>query len=96
MKSAVNAAPLTGRLSIRVRPDDERLIRKAVELSKAKSISDYLIRSAVIQAKSDLADRTEFTLHPDAVEAFYAALDRPAAPTPALRTLFAKKTVFER
>lgn len=96
MKSAVNEAPLTGRLSIRVRPDDERLIRKAVELSKAKSIFDYLIRSAVIQATSDLADRTEFTLHPDAVEAFYAALDRPAAPTPALRTLFAKKTVFER
>ncbi|KZB53039.1 MULTISPECIES: DUF1778 domain-containing protein [Thalassospira] len=96
MNSAASEEQLTGRLSIRVCPDDERLIRRATKLSKAASISDYLIRSAVRQAKSDLADRTEFTLHPDAVEAFYAALDRPAAPTPALRTLFGKKTVFEQ
>lgn len=96
MNSAYSDVPLTGRLSIRVRPDDERLIRKAAELSQAKSMSDYLIRSAVIQAKSDLADRTEFKLHSDAVEAFYAALDHPAAPSPALEALFAKKTVFEQ
>lgn len=96
MNSAANEEPLTGRLSISIRPDDERLIRKAAAFSKANSISDYLIRSAVIQAKSDLADRTEFTLHPDAVEDFFTTLDHPAAPVPALRALFAKKTVFER
>ncbi|WP_102783926.1 hypothetical protein [Thalassospira sp. GB04J01] len=54
MDSACNKAQLTGGLSITVRRDDERLIRKAAKLSKTKSIPDYLVGSLVIQANSGL------------------------------------------
>ncbi|MDP2697577.1 DUF1778 domain-containing protein [Thalassospira sp.] len=95
MNTAAPEEQLTGRFSIRVTPDDERLIRKGANSAQARNISDYLIQSALIQAKIALADRTVFTLHPDAVAAFYDALDHPAEPAPALRKLFAKKTIFE-
>ena len=95
MKTQITEEKLTGRFSLRVNPDDERLIRKGANSANARNISDYLIQSAVSQAKIALADRTEFTLHPDAVDAFYQALDNPPEPTPALRKLFEKKTMFE-
>lgn len=86
---------LSGRMSVRVRADDEILIRKAAALSDARSLSEFLIRSAVIQARIDLADRTTIALHSDNVSEFCQALDQPSEPNEALRELFAAKTVLE-
>jgi uncharacterized protein (DUF1778 family) len=36
-----------------------------------------------------------YTIHPDAVDSFYAALDNPDEPTDALKKLFDKKTIFK-
>jgi uncharacterized protein (DUF1778 family) len=36
-----------------------------------------------------------YTIHPDAVDGFYAALDKPDEPTEALKELFEKKTIFK-
>jgi uncharacterized protein (DUF1778 family) len=95
MNPALIEEPLTGRFSFRVQPDDERLIRLGANTAESRNISDYLIQSALIQSKIALADRTVFTLHPDAVQSFYAALDKPDEPTEALKELFEKKTIFE-
>ena len=48
MKPVIREEKLVGRLSVRVPPNDERLIRKAVALSGANSISEYLVRSAIV------------------------------------------------
>jgi uncharacterized protein (DUF1778 family) len=95
MNPSVNAEKLVGRLSVRVRSDDETLIRKAAALSDARSLSQFLIRSALIQARIDLADRKTFVVRPDQVDEFYQALDDVSAPNEALQALLAGKTQLE-
>ncbi len=95
MSTALKEEQVKGRFSIRVRESDEHLIRKGAQYSKTKNVSEYLIQSALTQAKFDLADRMDFTLSSDKVEAFFEALEKPAMPIPALTQLFGKKTMFD-
>jgi uncharacterized protein (DUF1778 family) len=85
--------PLTGRFSLRVSEQDERLIRHGAK-QRAVNVSEYLVHAATVQAEIDLADQQEFTLSEDAVQSFFEALEHPARPVDALTDLFARKTVF--
>lgn len=86
---------LTGRLSLRVAPDDEKLIRKGAN-RKNQKVTEYLIDAARIRAEIDLADRTEFTLAEDKIQLFFEALDKPVKSIPKLRKLQRSEEFFNK
>jgi uncharacterized protein (DUF1778 family) len=55
----------------------------------------FVLDAAVERAHAVLRDKTVFELSPQAMDAFVAALDRPAEPTAALRALMRKKPLWE-
>jgi len=75
------------RVHLRVASDDDALFRRAAREAD-ESLSEFLVESGRERAERVLADRTRFTLSEDEWTAFTAALDRPAAASPALVELF--------
>ncbi len=91
------SSPVTrksGRLNLRTTEKEEALIKAAAPL-RGLNASQYVLFSASKQAEMDLADRCSFTLSPEQMDAFLAALDRPVRDKPRLRELINEKTVLE-
>ena len=65
------------RISLRIRPDDDNLIRQAAAAAD-QSLSEFMIDSARIRSEQLLANRTKFTLDERSWRRFVAELDRPA------------------
>lgn len=82
------------RWDFRVEPDTDRLVRQAAETAD-RTLTDYVVGAAVIEAERLLADRTHFVLEPDRWERFVELLDRPPQDNPALRELLSKRSVFD-
>lgn len=55
----------------------------------------FVLDAAIGRAREVLRDQTVFELAPDEMDAFVAALDHPAEPTEALRTLMRRKPLWE-
>lgn len=81
------------RWDFRVEPDTDRLVRQAAD-STQRTLTDFVVDAALLEAERLLADRTEFVLAPEHWDQFVAALDRPPRANPGLRKLFAKPSVF--
>ena len=81
------------RWDFRVEPDTDRLVRQAAD-STQRTLTDFVVDAALLEAERLLADRTEFVLAPEHWDQFVAALDRPPRDNPGLRKLFAKPSVF--
>jgi uncharacterized protein (DUF1778 family) len=81
------------RWDFRVEPDTDRLVRQAAE-STQRTLTNFVIDAAVIEAERLLADRTQFVLATEQWDQFVSALDRPPRDNPGLRGLFAKPSVF--
>ena len=79
----------TSRLSLRVAPADDALLREAAELL-GESMSEFLVNSARERAERLVADRTCFVLADEQWSAFRGALGRPAEVKPELRDLFGR------
>lgn len=65
----------TKRRQLRISPEDDKVIEAAAK-AKSRSVSAYLVESALVRAQMEMADRTEITLSPSGWNAFVAALDR--------------------
>jgi uncharacterized protein (DUF1778 family) len=80
---------------------DLRLTRKAKSTLRAaanasnRSLSDFVLESALSRASEALADRREFTLNPAQWRKFLAALDAAPRPLPRLRRLLKAPGFFE-
>lgn len=80
---------------------DLRLSAKAKEVIYAaaaaenRSVSEFVVESALARAEETLPDRRYFTLNAEQWEAFIAALDAPPRELPRLRKLFSKPSIFE-
>jgi uncharacterized protein (DUF1778 family) len=80
---------------------DLRLTRKAKSTLRAaasasnRSLSDFVLESALARANEALADRREFTLNPAQWKKFLAALDAPPRPLPRLRHLLKSPSFFD-
>lgn len=80
---------------------DLRLTREAKEILGAaaratrRSVSEFVLDSALARAQETLPDRQRFGLDAAAWESFLAALDAPLRPMPRLKRLFDEPSPFE-
>ncbi|TAH68507.1 MAG: DUF1778 domain-containing protein [Rhodopseudomonas palustris] len=82
------------KLDLRLTPEAKRLLNAAAQASR-RSVSEFVLESALDRAKEALPDRQHFGLDAAQWEAFLAALDTPPRPLPRLQRLLAEPSVFE-
>jgi uncharacterized protein (DUF1778 family) len=80
----------TRRIDLCATDHQERLIRTGA------SMTDFILKSACLQAEHLLADRREFVVPPKQWQAFVEILDRPARVKPELARLFAQPASSRR
>ncbi len=89
-------ASKTERLSLRLTPKQDMVLRRAAE-ARGESTCDYVLRHAVQAAESDLADRRVFALDDAAWEQLQALLSATPAQLPqAMAELLSQHSVLER
>jgi len=82
------------RLELRTTPHERALIDRAVAASDT-DLTEFVVASAVQAAQRLLADRDDFVLDADALEAWEAINSRPARDLPGLRRLMERPSPFE-
>lgn len=85
----------TEKLDLRLTPDAKRRLQIAAAAAH-RSVSEFVLESALARAEETLADRRHFGLDAAAWTAFMAALDAPPRPMPRLERLLSEPSVFER
>lgn len=84
----------TEKLDVRVSPESKVKLQTAAAALN-RSMSDFVLESALARAEEALADRRTFGLDAKAWAAFQAALDAPVRPLPRLRALLKKPGFFD-
>jgi uncharacterized protein (DUF1778 family) len=88
-------ASKTERLSIRLTPDQDLVLRQAVEV-RGESTTDFVLRNAVGAAQSDLADSRFFDAGEDEWQIIERALSEPATFNSAMIKLLASPSVLKQ
>jgi len=84
----------TEKLDLRLTPTAKRALQSAAEASH-KTVSDFVLESALERADTVLADRQVFRLDARRWNAFLAALDAPAKPRPRLARLLSEPSILD-
>ena len=84
----------TEKLDLRLTKSAKHTLQAAATAAH-KSVSEFVLESALSQAEERLADRCIFTLDAKRWDAFVAALDAPPRPHPRLERLFREPSVFD-
>lgn len=82
------------RLNLRLSRAQDAVLRRAAE-AKGESISDYVLRHAVVAAETDLADRRVFVVDEVAWKALQKRLDQPPKPAAELEKLLHDPSVLD-
>jgi uncharacterized protein (DUF1778 family) len=90
-----SAASRTEKLDLRISPVAKRLLQSAAKATGARSVSEFVLTSAVARAEETLPDRQRFGLNAEQWQAFQAALDAPPRPLPRLSKLLTEPSAFE-
>lgn len=85
----------TEKLDLRLTSEAKRVLQSAA-LAAHRSVSEFVLESALARAAETLPDRTHFGLDAERWTAFQAALDSPARPLPRLGRLLDEPGVFDR
>jgi uncharacterized protein (DUF1778 family) len=85
----------TAKLDLRLSPEAKRRLQTAAE-STGRSVSEFVLESALVRAEETLADRSRFGLDAERWGAFLAALDAPTRESERLGRLLREPSVFER
>lgn len=85
----------TEKLDLRLTPEAKQRLCAAATAAN-RSLSEFVLESALAQAEETLADRQHFGLDAKSWEAFLAALDAPPRPVHRLQRLFSEPSVFEQ
>ena len=85
----------TEKLDLRLSLQAKQMLRIAA-LAARRSVSEFVLESALARAEETLADRRSFTLDDEQWRAFVAALDAPPRELPRLKKLFQEKSIFEQ
>ena len=83
------------KLDLRLTPSAKRALQVAA-LAAHRSVSEFVLESALARAEETLPDRQKFGLTAEQWSAFHAALDAPPQPAPRLARLLKEQSVFER
>ena len=84
----------TEKLDLRLSPSAKQTLQAAA-MAARKSVSEFVLDTALSEAEERLADRRVFTLDAKAWNAFVAALDVPPRRQPRLERLFRERSVFD-
>jgi uncharacterized protein (DUF1778 family) len=84
----------TEKLDVRVSPSAKAKLQAAASVVH-RSMSDFVMESALSRAEETLADRRVFGLDAGKWTAFQAALDAPARSLPRLQTLLDEPGFFD-
>ena len=82
------------KLDLRLTPDHKSLLQTAA-LASNRSVSEFVLESALARARETLPDRRHFGLGAERWDSFVRALDAPARPLPRLARLLAEPGVFD-
>ena len=85
----------TEKLDLRLTPEAKSTLDAAAEVAR-RSVSEFVLESALARAEETLADRTRFGLNAEQWQAFMTALDAPPRQVPRLERLLREESVFER
>ena len=89
-------ASKTERLSLRLTPTQDTVLRRAAE-ARGESTSDYVLRHAVEAAELDLADRRVFAIDDAAWNELQSLLSAtPSQLPPAMTRLLSQPSVLEQ
>lgn len=83
------------KLDLRLTPQAKQRIVAAAEALN-RSVSDFVLTSALERADEALAEQRTFILSPEKWEAFQAALDAPPRDIPRMRRLMQEPSIFEK
>jgi uncharacterized protein (DUF1778 family) len=84
----------TEKLDLRLSPAAKKTLQAAATAER-KSVSEFVLDTALSEAEERLADRRIFTLDGKGWDAFVAALDAPPSRRPRLERLFREPSVFD-
>jgi uncharacterized protein (DUF1778 family) len=84
----------TQKLDLRLTAAAKETLRAAAALVR-RSVSDFVLESALERAQETLADRQRFGLDEERWKAFQAALDAPVRAMPRARKLLAEPGIFD-
>ncbi len=82
------------KLELRLTPDAKFTLQTAAAASN-RSISDFVLESALTRADEVLAGRRNFVLNASQWTGFMAALDAPPRPLPSLKRLLKEPGFFD-
>ena len=94
MPALPRSALRTEKLDLRLTASAKRTLQSAAA-SQERSLSEFVLQSALERANEALADRRVFDLDADAWAWFHEALDAPDRATPRLDRLMSEPSVFE-
>jgi uncharacterized protein (DUF1778 family) len=84
----------TDRIDLRIQPEAKEALQAAASL-RHKTVSEFIIDTALGAADEVLADRRYFGLDAEKWEAFLAALDAPPRPLPRIEKLMREPGIFD-
>jgi len=84
----------TEKLDLRLSKPAKQTLQAAAIASR-KTVSEFVLETALSEAEERLADRRAFTLDAEKWDAFLAALDAPPRRHPRLERLFREPSVFD-
>lgn len=83
----------TEKLDLRLTAEAKRVLAAAASAER-RSISDFVLESALSRAGEALADRRSFPLDAEKWDAFLTALDKPTSDMPRMRKLLSEPGIF--
>lgn len=84
----------TEKIDLRLTRSAKRALQAAAAASH-RSVSEFVLESALARAEETLADRRSFDLNAAQWKAFVAALDAPPRPLPCLKRLLEDPGFFD-
>ncbi len=84
----------TEKLDLRLTKSAKQTLQAAAKAAR-KSVSEFVIETALREAEERLADRRLFPLDAERWRAFLAALDAPPRRLPRLQRLFREPSAFD-
>ena len=87
--------PRTAKLDLRLTPEAKQTLQAAAQVAH-RSVSEFVLESALSRAEEALTDRRRFGLDADQWQAFLEALDAPPRDHARLSRLLTEQSVFER
>ena len=94
MPTRAKKAPRSEKLDLRLSVAAKKTLKAAAD-AESKSVSEFVLDSALARAQERLPDRMHFKLSSDQWAKFMEALDAPPREHPRLKRLLQEPSVFE-